>query len=55
MDDKDIKTILKKINEIEMIIDTVCNTSASRSLQDGDVEAIQYRLEIIKDRVSDQK
>lgn len=54
MDDKDIKTTLKAINEIEMIIDTVCNTSASRSLQDGDIEAIQYRLVKIRDLVSDR-
>ena len=54
MDDKDTKTILKKINEIEMIITTVCNTSASRSLQDCDIDAIQYRLGIVKSLVSDQ-
>lgn len=55
MNAEDVKTILKKIDEIEMIINTICNTSGSWSLQNGDIEAIQYRLDKIKNLVTDQK
>lgn len=55
MNTEDVKTILRCVNEIGMIITTVCNTSGSWSLQKGDPEAIQYRLDKIKDLVTDKR
>lgn len=52
-DENDI-AVLRYIDEIGMIINTVCNTSSSWSLQKGDPEAIQYRLDKIKDMISSQ-
>lgn len=52
-DENDI-AVLRYIDEIGMIITTVCNTSGSWSLQKGDPEAIQYRLDAIKDIISNQ-
>ena len=52
-DENDI-AVLRYTDEIGMIINTVCNTSGSWSLQKGDPEAIQYRLDKIKDIISNQ-
>jgi predicted metalloprotease len=55
MNAEDAKQTLRCIDEIEMILCTVCNTSGSWSLQDGDLEAIQNRLDKIKNLVTTQK